>query len=305
MEQPKIAVFGDVLLDRYDYCENRENPESSAPCYRVKKTSFLPGGAGNVAANLAQLGADVTLFGIVGDDEHGKILLKEISELGITSKILFDESISTIIKQRILSSHDGRYHGRMDFGDSASDVEKIKLLKNQITEKIRPLIFNGFQSVIVSDYAKGFISKELISEIKKIGCQIYVDPKQNKELYRNVELIKPNKKELANLTNGESDEERAVNLSKELNTNVLLTLGENGMLYAGKEGEIISLAAHQVDVSDVTGSGDTVIATFVFYRAIGRSIEESLTLANKAASINVQHVGCYRVRRDELENKNL
>ncbi|MBU0907332.1 MAG: hypothetical protein KKE05_04210 [Nanoarchaeota archaeon] len=166
--KPKIAVFGDILLDRYDYCENRENPESSAPCHRVKNTVFLPGGAGNVAANLARLGAEVILFGVLGNDDHGRQLLTEISKLGINHKILTDNGIKTIVKQRILSTSDGRYHGRLDFGDYPSEIEAIKSLRFQILSRLSPLLADGFDSCIISDYNKGFITAEIINEIKKL-----------------------------------------------------------------------------------------------------------------------------------------
>ncbi|MFH1290764.1 MAG: PfkB family carbohydrate kinase [Nanoarchaeota archaeon] len=299
--KPRIAIFGDVLLDRYDYCENRGNPESSAPCHRVKKTLFLPGGAGNVAANLAALGAEVVLFGLVGRDEHGRCLIDELSKLNISQRLLTDETTRTIVKQRILSTSDGRYHGRLDFGDDAAAIEKIKSLNSKILDKISPLITNGFDACIVSDYDKGFITSELMNEIKKIGTPIYVDPKNNKNLYRNVELIKPNRVEISAMVSARTDQEKAEQLSKELNTNVLLTLGENGMYYAGKEGSSFSLPAHTSEVSDVTGCGDTVIATLAFYRTLGKSMKESIELSNKAAGISVQHIGCYHVKREEIE----
>jgi D-beta-D-heptose 7-phosphate kinase / D-beta-D-heptose 1-phosphate adenosyltransferase len=302
--KPKIAVFGDVLLDRYDYCENRENPESSAPCHRVKKTTFLPGGAGNVAANLAKLGAEVTLFGIVGNDEHGKQLIDELSNLGVNQKILTDDNINTIVKQRILSAHDGRYHGRLDFGDSSSEIESLKSLKSQILFRIAPLLANGFDSCIISDYDKGFITPELVNEIKKIGVPIYVDPKQNKALYYGVELIKPNKKEISSMSGLVDYKEKANEISKELKTNVLLTLGGDGMYFAGKDGNSFSLPANKTEVVDVTGCGDTALATLVFYRTIGRTMKESIELANKAAGIGVQHIGCYQVSREEIESFN-
>jgi D-beta-D-heptose 7-phosphate kinase/D-beta-D-heptose 1-phosphate adenosyltransferase len=302
--KPKIAVLGDILLDRYDYCENRENPESSAPCHRVKNTAFLPGGAGNVAANLAKLGADVTLFGIIGNDDHGKQLLNEISKLGINQKILIDNSIKTIVKQRILSANDGRYHGRLDFGDHASEIQAIKSLKFQILTKISSLLANNFESCIISDYNKGFITPEIIQEIKKIGRPIYVDPKQDKNLYYGVELIKPNRKEISSMSQLGDDKEKAKTLARELNTNILLTLGGEGMFFASKDGSSFHLPAHKTEVVDVTGCGDTAIATLVFYRTLGKSMRESIELANKAAGISVQHVGCYHVSREEIESIN-
>jgi D-beta-D-heptose 7-phosphate kinase/D-beta-D-heptose 1-phosphate adenosyltransferase len=302
--KPKIAVFGDVLLDRYDYCENRENPESSAPCHRVKHTRFLPGGAGNVAANLAKLGAEVTLFGITGNDDHGKQLIEVISKLGINQRILIDNNVKTIVKQRILSAIDGRYHGRLDFGDHSSEIETIKSLRFEVISKISNSLTNGFDSCIISDYNKGFITRDLINEIKKFKIPIYVDPKQNKNLYNGVELIKPNRKEITSMSQLIDDKEKAKEIAKQLNTNVLLTLGGEGMFFAGKDGNFYYFPAHKTEVVDVTGCGDTAIATLVFYRTLGKSMREAIELANKAAGISVQHVGCYHVSREEIESIN-
>lgn len=298
---PKIAVFGDILLDRYDYCENRENPESSAPCHRVKKTTFLPGGSGNVAANLAKLGAEVTLFGIIGRDEHGQHLLREISKLNITPKILADERIKTIVKQRILSSHDGRYHGRLDFGDDPSEVKQRISLGSEIFQKISPHIYNGFDACIVSDYNKGFVTQGLAIQLKKLNTPIYVDPKKEISYFNGVELIKPNRKEIFSMSNAPTDKEKAIELARKLNTNILLTLGGEGMLFTNPSGEYFQIPAIKTEVLDVTGCGDTAIATLVFYRALGKSLRESIELANKAAGINTQHVGCYHVSREEIE----
>lgn len=302
--RPKIAVLGDILLDRYDYVENRENPESSAPCHRVKNTKFLPGGAGNVAANLAKLGAEVTLFGIIGNDDHGKQLLAEITKLGVNQKILIEDTIKTIVKQRILSAHDGRYHGRLDFGDHTSEINAIKSLAPQIVQRLFPLLANGFDACIISDYNKGFITQEIVSIIKSFHIPIYVDPKQDKFLYKDVELIKPNRKEISMMSSIPDDKEKATSLAKELNTNILLTLGEKGMFLAEKTGETFYLPANKTEVLDVTGCGDTTIATLVFYRTLGKSLRESIILANKAAGINVQHIGCYQISREEIEGKN-
>ena len=301
MEKPKIAVFGDLILDKYDYCENRDNPESSAPCHRVKNTKFLPGGAGNVAANLKSLGAEVVLFGILGKDENGECLIRELNNLGINHKLIFNGEIKTIVKQRILSNSDGRCHCRLDFGDSDHEIEKIKSLSYQIAKELKNSVKNDFSSCIISDYGKGFITQELIEIIQELNSLVYVDPKNNSLEYKNIELIKPNRKELQHLAQGQNQEEKVRNLGKKFNTNILLTLGEQGMYYLDKDGKSLEFPANKVEVADVTGSGDTVISTLVFYRTIGKSIEESIKLANKAASINVQHVGCYHVKRAEIE----
>lgn len=309
MEKPKIAVFGDILLDRYDYCENRDNPESSAPCHRVSKTTFLPGGAGNVATNLAKLGAEPILFGLIGEDEHGNFLSNELNKKDIDKKILINNNIQTIVKQRLLSAIDGRYHGRLDFGDSEEQVNQIKSLNNQIIEHVKNNLTSNYNAFLVSDYSKGFISEELLAILKSKKIPIYVDFKKDKGIGRGVELVKPNKIEISLMVKNGSIREKAHTLSKELDSNVLLTLGGDGMYYVDRDGSTFSLPANKVDVSDVTGSGDSAISTLVFYRSIGKSIKESIILSNIAAGLNVQHIGCFQATRKEIEdvyfNKNL
>ena len=115
-------------------------------------------------------------------------------------------------------------------------------------------------------------------------------------------MIKPNRKEISTMSNFSDDREKAQELAKELNTNVLLTLGGEGMFFAGKSGETFHLPAHKTEVVDVTGCGDTAIATLVFYRTLGKSFREAIELANKAAGISIQYPGCHHISRDEIEN---
>lgn len=299
---PQIAVFGDVFLDRNDFCDNRENPESSAPCYRVRNTKYLPGGAGNAASNLVKLGSQVTLYGIIGEDEHGSTLVKELESRGIKLNLIRHPQVRTIVKQRILSSSDGRYHARLDFGDSPAEIETIRTLQNNVLETLAESYQTDPQLVLVSDYAKGFITEQLMDFLRYKKLPIYVDPKQDGGLYTGVELIKPNRKELSLLMGKGEGKTLARTLSEKLNANVLLTLGEEGMFFVDRAGETIQVSAEKTDVVDVTGCGDTAIATLAFYRALGKSWRESIELANKAAGINARHIGCYAPARDEIES---
>jgi len=292
----RIAVIGDIILDKYDYCINRENPESSAPCYTVEKTIYKPGGAGNAAANLKTLGSKVTLFGCMGEDESAQNLKKALSEFEIQTELVSESHRPTILKERVLSFTDGRYHFRKDTEvkgylseeKTAELLEKIKLEKD-------------ISLIIVSDYNKGVISKQLMDGIKKMGVEIIVDPKPaHKELYKNVFLVTPNIKEARELSGNKNELLGAVSLMTEFNSNILLKRGKDGMSYFGVDDKRFDLPAEARKVVDVTGAGDTVVATFAHFYNKGYSIEDSIKLSNKAAGIAVAYPGCYQVKEKEL-----
>ena len=295
----KIAVVGDVMLDRYDYCKNRENPESSAPCYTVVRVEYKPGGAGNVAANLKSLGADADLIAVIGNDFHAGLLKKVLDEKGVSTKLINDANRTTIVKERALSNSDGRYHFRLDH----EKVGDINL--EHAAEVINLIRKNGYELILVSDYSKGMITLDLMEQLKETGLPIIVDPKEaHKDFYHNVFMIKPNIKEVRKMAGLENELEAAEKLKRELNSNILLTRGQDGVSYFGIDGERydFSSQAHN-GVIDVTGGGDTFVATFAHFYSKGREIKECARLANKAAGIAVGYPGCYAVSEGEvLEN---
>lgn len=293
----KIAVIGDVLLDVYHFCKNRENPESSAPCYTVERTEYKPGGAGNVAANLAKLGSSCELLSIVGEDENANRLEEMLLKFKVTPIISRDRNRNTIVKERYLSANDGRYHFRADF-------EKKEYIHTGQVEDILKKI-EGYSLILVSDYNKGIISQELMTGLKRKDIKIIGDTKpEHKNFFIGVDFIKPNLKEAREMT-GLKDEFQVVqSLMDDLRTNVLLTKGKDGLSYFGINGEVYheksTLPAQQV--VDVTGAGDTVIATFCHFLNKGFKIKECVRLANKAGEISVQYPGCYQVSEQELLN---
>jgi len=301
----EIAVVGDVILDKYDYCSNRENPESTAPCYVVEKTVYKPGGAGNVAANLKSLGSDVDLFGVIGEDSNARVLAKLLSELGINSFFVKDKSRPTIVKERVLSAGDGRYHFR-------KDLEKKEYLSSaHSTEIVSALKKKRYSAILVSDYNKGVISGALMDEIKRIGREtgavVIVDPKPaHKNLYKDVFLVKLNLKEAREMANPVSeqrdrdDDSAAKKIMRELNTNVLLTKGSEGMCFFGLGGNELRIKAEAKKAFDVTGAGDTVIAALAHFYCKGSSLEDAIALSSRAAAIAVAHPGCYQVKESEL-----
>lgn len=289
---PKIAVVGDVILDKYSYGEVcRISPEAPVPILSIKKEVYKPGGAGNVAANLARLGAEVHLFSVIGADENRKILKDCLEKFEIKTFLFTDGSCPTILKQRCLSK--GHQLLRIDY-ESVNQIgqEQIKQLEKNFAE---------YDAVIVSDYAKGVICSEIMEIVKKAGAPIFVDPKPvNKELYKGAFFITPNILECTQLVNEEEDLKAASRLRRELNTNVLLKRSEKGLALFEKDGNELLLPAEGKYLVDVTGAGDTVIATLAFFYTKGLSIEECVRLANKAAGISISRMGCYQVNLKEL-----
>jgi rfaE bifunctional protein kinase chain/domain len=288
-----IFVIGDILLDKYDYCSNRHNPESSAPCFTVEKTEYKLGGAGNVAANLSTLGSKVCLLGTMGDDKESGLIKNLLKDLKIENNIIFHSNRKTILKERTLSLNDHRYHFRKD------TEKKYDLLEKEIDHLLSFVKKDSI--VVISDYAKGTISKKFMEKLKERTSRIIVDPKPvNLKAYKGVFLITPNLTE-ANEMSNELDFEKAGNkLMEDLNTNVLLKRSEKGVSYFGKNRDRFDLPTVAKDVFDVTGAGDTVIATFAHFFNLGKNIKESVLLANKAAGISVSHSGCYQIKDEEL-----
>jgi D-beta-D-heptose 7-phosphate kinase/D-beta-D-heptose 1-phosphate adenosyltransferase len=289
----RIAVIGDLMLDQYDFCRNRDNPESSAPCYTVEKTEYRPGGAGNVAANLIKLGDDVLLVGILGEDENAQIIIDSLNRLGIPHKTIKDKNRPTIVKQRIMSSADKRYHLRLD--REITDY----IQENHAADVVENIKDCGL--IIVSDYRKGMISQALMDRLRAIGIPTLVDTKpEHKQFYMGVFMIKPNIMEARKMTGIEDELKAAEKLGKDLETNVLLTKGEKGIIYLGRNGERYYYPASAGKVVDVTGAGDTVIATFAHFFSKKYCIADCVELANRAAGIAVGYPGCYAVSEEEI-----
>jgi D-beta-D-heptose 7-phosphate kinase/D-beta-D-heptose 1-phosphate adenosyltransferase len=288
----KIAVIGDVMLDKYDYCTEKYNPESSAPCWVVEKTEYKPGGAGNTAANLKSLGSEVILIGLVGNDYYAEILKAHLGDL--EAVLIQDNNRPTIVKERTIAVRDGVQRVRKDY-------EKIEYLcQNHVQEIIEKT--KNADLILVSDYKKGMISSNLMEKLKEMQIPIIVDPKPEHAIFYNgVFLVKPNSKEACAMTGLTDDVLAGEELMKKLNANILLTRSSNGISYFGLNGERYNFPAEQKKVIDVTGAGDTSIAAFAHYLAKGRTVEECVRLANKAGGIAIQYPGCYQITEKDLE----
>ncbi len=296
--KPKIAVVGDIILDKYSYGKvERISPEAPIQILNVKNEEFKPGGAGNTAANLTTLGAEVDLFGVVGDDHSKDILLKELKRFKINSKIIVDKQRPTIVKQRAIAQHQQLIRIDYETNDNLKD-HHIKEIKESFNKS------NKYDAIIISDYQKGMVTKELVDYLKSTSIPVFVDTKtKDKDMYKGVFAITPNITECTLMMNMSSSDDlkAAERMSKDLDTNVLLTRSEKGIALfkkGKKKPELFETVAK--DIADVTGAGDTVVATFVFFYALGENLEVCTELANKAAGISVSKIGCYQVKVDEI-----
>lgn len=296
-----VLVVGDIMLDRYwSGPSTRVSPEAPVPVVKVTDLEDRLGGAANVAKNLSALGCNVTLCGIVGDDEAGESILSLLKKFDIQNAVSVNQSTQTITKLRVLSRHQQLL--RLDFEDKPANS-----LNNSLSGDAGALIEKA-DVVILSDYAKGTIidAQPLINACKKNQVPIFVDPKGNNfERYKSANFITPNKSEFeAEVGKCHSTEEifsHAEQLKSTLETDgILVTLGEKGMAIVHKNETPHASAATAKDVYDVTGAGDTVIATFAASIAAGTNTRDAMRLANIAAGIVVGKLGTSSVTPDEL-----
>lgn len=296
----KVAVFGDIMLDEYLYgTVSRISPEAPVPILRVDKKEYFLGGAANVANNISSLGGKVHLFGLVGDDQKNNVIKTMLEERTI-SYTLYDYLKETIQKTRIIASNqqivrvDTEEHKSVDL-----DIEK-----NVLSEiaKIAPSI------IVVSDYAKGFISAGLLSALKEFGkehrIKIIIDPKpMHKSYYSEVYLITPNTQEAMEMSGVQIIEEAGTRLKKELSSHILITRGKDGMsLFEKGINKAVHFPTQAREVYDITGAGDTVVAALSLAISSGASLKDAAILANHVAGLVVEKIGTASVLISELED---
>lgn len=297
----KIAVIGDLMLDHYIFGNvDRISPEAPVPVLNVKNEKFFLGGAANVAKNLKDLGLNIILIGVVGEDESANIFKKLCSETKIETKLIETNTITTK-KTRIIAS-------------SQQIVRVDREFKHQIDAKVRKKIldfvdFQNLDAIIVSDYGKGVISFDLIGHLRKSFDKfISVDPKvSHTKMYKNVNLITPNLKETQDISKIEIENDSDLNKAASIiikNTKcqyLLITQGDKGMSLFSKDGFVYHENALAKEVYDVTGAGDTVIAVSTMCFALGFDPIKSVKLASIAASIVVGKRGTSSVKINELK----
>ena len=297
-----ILVIGDVMLDKYIWGSvDRISPEAPVPVVKVEKTDYHAGGAANVAENIHGLGGEVTLIGLIGDDPYGETLhsmLKKDNRYSFQS--LIETNHQTTVKTRVMAQ--GQQVVRMDneITDHPSS-EITDALKVSITKSLK--VVDG---IILQDYEKGIFSKEMIQwimiEANQNSIPVYVDPKEtNYSAYSGARLFKPNLSEFyKNVDSSSAFDSAAKSLRSDNQYEILLvTLGSNGMaLFYDKEKKKIPTQARSVH--DVSGAGDTVIATFAMCDLCGVEPSESAWLANIAAGRVCEEVGVVPVNTNTL-----
>jgi len=297
----RILVLGDIMLDRYVWgTVKRISPEAPVPVVHVSRDSLCLGGAGNVYQNLKSLGAYPLLLGIIGDDERGKWIKKN---LGYKKGLFISKNRPTSTKTRIIAHQQQVVR---------VDEEKDETIPQKINKKILELIHKeNFEGILISDYNKGvvnpFIMKSLLPLAQKKAIPVFVDPKINNiSLFNPITLLTPNHYEASKIVNHpcERDEEierAGKKIFSQLQTKYLIIKrGQKGMTVLDENKKAIHIPTVAKEVYDVTGAGDTVIATASLALLSGASIQEAAFLANAASGTVVGKIGTAAVTPDEL-----
>ncbi len=304
----RITVVGDVMLDRFVIGRvSRISPEAPVPVVVFAREEWRLGGAANVAHNLRALGAAVDLIGVIGADESGTQLKNELAAKGLhATGLIIDPERKTTTKMRVVTTRNQQV-ARVDY---ESDHEISTSIAEALAAQVETRA-TAAQVILVSDYQKGVITRRSMAQLsaygQSAGIPVIVDPKvPHIDYYAGASLVTPNQVEAESATNmrieSHDDARRAAEaLRQRLGVeNVLITRGEHGMWlsHAGVDGY---LPASAQEVADVTGAGDTVIATLALAIAAGGTITEAARIANEAASIVVGKFGASTVSSDELK----
>ena len=300
LNKPKVLVVGDVMLDRYWFGSvERISPEAPVPIAKIGKTEDRPGGAANVARNIASLGGSVGLLSVVGNDAAAKDLETVLAKYGIDSMLKVDDTISTIVKLRVLARNQQLI--RIDFEEKPSHEILAEILDTYTS------IIENYDVIILSDYGKGGLkhTAKMIEIANKHNKRILLDPKGNDySKYKNATMLTPNKSELRDAVgdwnNEEELQEKALKLKEKLKLeNLLVTRSEEGMSLFSKNG-VTSYPTVAQEVYDVSGAGDTVIGTLALMLANNIAIEDAVLIANIAAGIVVGKLGTATLTKEEL-----
>ena len=298
--QARVLVVGDVMLDRYwSGKAARISPEAPVPVVQVKSIEDRVGGAGNVALNIAKLGGKVTLLGVVGDDDEGRIVKSLLEAAGVVCDLLVEKNVRSICKLRILAQHQQLI--RLDFEETPLTYNRDDLsamFSAQLPEN---------DVVVFSDYGKGTLVEvqQHITMAKTSGLKVLVDPKgSDYRAYSKADLITPNLSEFQAVMGTCETEADLITKGKELIgkiqvPNILVTRGEAGMILIRLDQEH-SISAQAKDVFDVTGAGDTVIAVLAACASVGMDWRDAMYLGNLAGGIVVGKLGTSTVSTEEL-----
>lgn len=307
MAGKRIAVLGDYMLDLYLWGNvSRISPEAPVPVVEIERETEHLGGAANVANNLAALGVTPFSIGVIGNDASGTRLLQAMRTCGFQIEGVFvDDSRPTTIKTRVLAHNQHVVR---------TDRESREILGPRVQQTILEYLHNllpTLDALVIEDYNKGVLSQPLLSQVialaQKQRCLVMVDPKFNHFLdYRGVTVFKPNRKETEDVLGiklrATEEVVRAgkILLEKLRAENVLITLGGEGMALFQRNGNVYRIPTRARRVHDVSGAGDTVIATLTAAMAAGADIIEAATLANIAAGLVVAEVGAVPIDKEKL-----
>jgi len=300
LAQARVLVVGDAMLDRYWHgAVERISPEAPVPVVKVNKEEERMGGAANVAYNVVCLGAQASFLGVVGDDEPGHRMERLLEGSGIEAHLRRDPGLMTTVKLRVIGRHQQLL--RLDF-ENEPDHEALALQNETFTQ-----IVPQHQAVLFSDYGKGGLAHipTMIRAARSGGKPVLIDPKgSDYTRYAGATVITPNRAEMQQVVGAWSDAAslavKAQNLREQLQLDaVLVTLSEEGMTLFDAQGQS-HVEANAREVFDVTGAGDTVIATLAALVAAGLPLREAMPLANKAGGIVVGKFGTATVSYEEL-----
>ncbi len=321
----RVLVIGDLILDEYIWGKvERISPEAPVPVVWANKMTHIPGGAANVANNISSYGAEVCLAGVIGSDKNAQLLLNALKKENISTKgVKVIPSRCTTVKTRIIAGH--QQVVRVDW-------ENAESLPKETTRGIFKFIkdnIKSFDAIIIEDYGKGVVNTQLLTGLILLAQShkktILVDPKEDHfQYYRGVTAITPNRKELENAVRNLRIKDKKNKFkfdSEKLFTDrdieaagkqvleylelesLLVTLGEQGMKLFEKNGKITHIPTVAQEVFDVSGAGDTVIATFALSLSVGASKLEAALIANYAAGIVVGKVGTATTNQVELSER--
>lgn len=297
----RVLVVGDVMLDRYWYGPtSRISPEAPVPVVKIDNNEDRPGGAANVALNIASLGGKVSLSGVTGNDEAAQALDTSLSAMNVACKFSRNDSIPTITKLRVLSRNQQLL--RLDFEESLANIDKSDLL-SQVEQNL-----DKHDLLLLSDYDKGTLSdvQQLINLARNKNIPVLIDPKGSDfSKYRGATLITPNLSEFEAVVGHCADETELVEKGQALLAKLdlealLVTRSENGMTLIRANEPELHLPTDAKEVYDVTGAGDTVIATLALSIAADATFSEASALANIAAGVVVGKLGTSTVSEVEI-----
>ena len=304
----RVLIIGDVMLDRYFWgTVLRVSPEAPVPVVRLEKITLTAGGAANVAANVASLGAKPFLIGAVGADEGGRDLPAVLAKCEVNSDYLVKvENRPTTTKTRVVA------HQQQVVRIDDEDVQPLNERQAEIVWQKITEVLPGADVIVLSDYAKGCLCDSILADTiemaRKFKKPVLVDPKGKNYLkYRGATLLTPNKSEAAaasgiEITDETTCRQTGVKLLAEVELeSLLITLGEDGMRLFEKNRESKHFPAVARKVYDVTGAGDTVIATLAVALGAGADLATAAQIANVAAGLTVEQVGTATVKMSDLE----